>query len=359
MSGAVSEIAERIRSAAREGLKLRIRGGGTKDFYGNLPRGEPLETASLSGIVAYEPSELVLVVCAGTPLRDLEGELAGAGQMLAFEPPCFGDAATVGGCVAAGLAGPRRATAGGVRDAVLGARLIDGRGASLAFGGKVVKNVAGYDVSRVLAGSLGTLGVITEVSLKVVPRPQTEATLRFDLDENAALDSVNGWLGRPLPISASTWFADSLWLRLSGSEAAVRAARITLGGEAMDSQEAKAFWQSVREQRHDFFAGKDPLWRISVPPTTPSLQLRGAQLHEWSGALRWLRMTAPVDDIRAVAGNHGGHATLFRGGERSNGVFAPLAPAIAAIHLRLLNEFDPQGVFDRGRLLCEDQDAHQ
>lgn len=346
-----ASLVETIRAAAQARRPLCIRGGGTKDFYGNAPRGEPLDTRGLRGIVAYEPSELYVTAGAGTPLAELEAMLAGRDQMLAFEPPHFGAGATIGGCVAAGLAGPRRASAGtacgGVRDFVLGARLLDGRGQLLSLGGTVMKNVAGYDLARALAGSLGILGVILEVTLKVLPRPPAETTLRFGMDQPEALDRLSAWAGRPLPVSASVWHEGSLHLRLSGSHAALRAAKATLGGEEVAGG---AFWEDVREQRHPFFLSDAPLWRLSVPSTAAVAALDGPQLIEWGGALRWLRSSRPDSEIRAWAAAAGGHATLFRGGDCSGSVFTPLPPVLAAIHRRLKDEFDPAGIFNPGRM---------
>jgi glycolate oxidase FAD binding subunit len=354
MDAELQTLVERVLSAAAGRTALCIRGGGTKDFYGNPPAGDVLGTHGLRGVVAYEPSELVVTARSGTPLTDLEALLTGQGQMLPFEPPHFGAAATVGGCVAAGLAGPRRASAGttcgGVRDFVLGARMIDGRGQVLSFGGTVMKNVAGYDVARVLAGSLGILGVIVEVSLKVLPLPAAETTLRLELDEAAALGRLNEWGGQPLPLSASAWAAGRLWLRLSGAPAALQAARASLGGEEVDGA---SFWTEVREQRHPFFSGDAPLWRVSVPCTAGPLALGEEQMIEWGGALRWLRTSRPAAEIRSRSAALGGHATLFRGGERSQGVFTPLPPALAAIHRRLKTEFDPVGIFNPGRMYAE------
>ena len=258
MSEQVQAWSERIREASAQGRALRIRGGGTKDFYGRPVAGEVLDTTAHAGVVSYEPSELVVTVRAGTRLADVEALLAGSGQMLAFEPPHFGAGGTVGGCVAAGLAGPRRATAGGVRDFVLGAKLIDGRGDVLKFGGEVMKNVAGYDVSRFLAGSLGTLGLIVELSLKVLPRPVAEATLRFALDEATALHRLNQWAGQPLPLSASAWQDGVLHLRLSGAGAAVDAA-IDAMPEPQKSA-ARIEWEYAAEVRrdNDFVAGLAP-----------------------------------------------------------------------------------------------------
>ena len=345
---------ERVRAAALDGRPLRIRGGGSKDWYGGQPRGEILDTREYAGIVDYEPTELVITARCGTPLAEVETALAQHNQMLAFEPPYFGPDATVGGTVAAGLCGPRRATSGATRDFVLGARLLDGKGDVLAFGGKVMKNVAGYDVSRMLAGSLGTLGLLLEVSLKVLPRPFAEATLRFEMSEIEAIRRLNEWGGQPLPLSGSAWCDGVLALRLSGAEAAVEAAIASLGGAPMP--DAGAFWADVREQRYAFFAGGDPLWRLSVPSTTGALVLGGGQLIEWGGAQRWLRAegdAATAQAIRRTAQACGGHATLFRGGDKDVGVFQPLAPALARIHARMKDAFDPAHIFNPGRLMPE------
>jgi glycolate dehydrogenase FAD-binding subunit len=361
MDEAVTAIAERIRAAAAARVRLRIRAGGSKDFYGNSPRGAALDPRPIRGIVSYEPTELALAARCGTPLAEIEAALEASGQMLAFEPPHFGTAATLGGCIAAGLAGPRRASAGyaygGVRDYVLGAKLLDGRGQLLSFGGMVMKNVAGYDVARLLVGSLGILGVIVEVSLKVVPRLKAERTLRFALAQSAALRALNVWGGQPLPISASAWRDDTLWLRLSGSASAVAAAGQRLGGEALESDAATQLWQDLREQRDAFFGGEAPLWRLSLPCSAAAIELDGPQLIEWGGALRWLRSQQPAEQVRACARALGGHATLFKGGDRSGNVFTPLAPGIAAIHERLRTQFDPAGIFDAGRLYRDASDA--
>jgi glycolate oxidase FAD binding subunit len=353
----VMELAEQIRAAAGSGRAVCIRAGGSKDFYGNASRGEPLDPRGLHGIVDYEPAELFVTARAGTSLAALEATLAASGQMLAFEPPHFSGTATVGGCVAAGLAGPRRSssgfTYGAVRDFVLGASLLDGRGELLRFGGTVIKNVAGYDVARALAGSLGILGLITDVSLKVVPLPAAEATLRFALDAPQALARLCDWGGQPLPISASAWCGGLLHLRLSGAGAAVGAAVGKLGGEVLSQAEASNFWADVREHRHAFFAGELPLWRLSLPSTAPEFALGGEQFIEWGGALRWLRSTQAAAPIRARAQQLGGHATLFRGGDRTAGAFTPLPATLLAIHRRLKAEFDPAGIFNPGRLYPE------
>lgn len=353
MSAAPEALVEAVRAAAAARAPLCLRGSGSKDFYGNAPRGEPLDTRVWSGIVHYEPTELVVTARCGTPLAALEAALAERGQMLAFEPPHHGPGATVGGCVAAGLSGPRRASTGAVRDFVLGARLLDGQARTLAFGGEVMKNVAGYDVSRLLAGSLGTLGVILEVSFKVLPRPPEERTLRFELPEARAIESLNQWAGRPLPISASAWRDGVLNLRLSGAQAALRAAGEKLGGEALATDAAQAYWRGVREQTDAFFGGVAPLWRIALPSSAVPLGLVGETMIEWGGALRWLRTQAPAARVREVAARAGGHATLYRAAEKPDGAFAPLAPIALRMHRGLKAVFDPAGIFNPGRLYAE------
>lgn len=276
---AIAQFREQVRAAAENRTALRIRGGGSKDWYGGVPAGEVLDTRAHAGIVDYEPTELVITARCGTPLSDIEALLAERRQMLAFEPPHFGAGATLGGAIAAGLCGPRRASSGAVRDFVLGARMLDGRGEVLRFGGQVMKNVAGYDVSRLLAGSLGTLGLLLDISVKVLPQPFAETTLVFELGQEAAIRQLNVWGGQPLPISSSCWHAGLLALRLSGAQAAVEAARASLGGQPL--LEADAFWTNVREQRHPFFEGELPLWRLSLPPTASVLAL-GDQFIELS-----------------------------------------------------------------------------
>jgi glycolate oxidase FAD binding subunit len=348
----IEQLRQQVLGAAAAGTALRLRGGGTKDWYGQRLEGELLDTRIHRGIVDYEPTELVITARCGTPLAEVEAVLAASGQMLAFEPPHFGEGATFGGAIACGLSGPRRPSSGALRDFVLGSVLMDGRGELLTFGGQVMKNVAGYDVSRLLAGSLGTLGLMLEHSVKVLPIPMREITLRFEMDEVRALQRLNEWGGQPLPISASCWHAGALHLRLSGADAALNAAMQLLGGEV--APDARAFWNGLREQRHGFFQAGGAVWRLSMPSASAAVILRGVQLIEWGGAQRWLR----VDDeglgsahkIRSTVTAVGGHATLFRGGDKGCGVFQPLAPAIARIHQRLKAAFDPSGVFNPGRM---------
>lgn len=343
----VKELCERVAGAAARKARLRIRGGGSKDFYGGEPAGETLEMGAHSGIVAYEPKELVLTVRAGTPLVDVERALAAERQMLPFEPPHFGGA-TIGGTVAAGLSGPRRPYAGSVRDFVLGTRIVNGKGEDLSFGGRVIKNVAGYDVSRLMAGALGTLGAVTEISFKVLPRPPAEATLAFEMDDDAAIQQANRWAGQPLPLSATAWQEGVLRVRLSGAETAIEAAKKRMGGEQV--ADAEKYWSDLREHRLPFFGVGRALWRLSLPQTAEAFALSSPQLIEWGGGVRWVSADLDAFVIRSTVEKVGGHATLFRGGDKAVGVFHPLKPAILKIHRRLRLAFDPAGVFNPGRM---------
>ena len=353
----VRRYADRIRAAAGGGERLCIRAGGTKDFYGGPLEGKTLDVTGHAGITSYEPTELVITARCGTPLAELEQTLTAHRQMLSFEPPHFGAGATLGGCIAAGLGGPRRAANGlyygAARDFVLGCSLLDGRGDAQRFGGQVMKNVAGYDVSRLVVGSMGTLGLILDVSLKVLPMPMASGTLRFSLSEPDALAKLREWAARPLPVSATAWLAGELAVRLEGAVAAVDAACGKLGGEFMAADQAAPFWQSVREQTASFFAHPDPLWRLSVPSTALPLTLPGEQMIEWGGALRWWKTGADATTVRAIARAAGGHATLFRGADRAAGVFTPLDPVLARLHRNLKAAFDPAGVFNHARLYPE------
>ena len=349
----LDDLVAALKAAYAERTPLRIRGAGSKDFYGGMLAGEVLDVAGYRGIVAYEPTELYVTARCGTPLAEVEAALAEKNQMLAFEPPHFGGA-TVGGCVAAGLSGPRRMQAGAVRDFVLGVKLIDGTGQVLDFGGQVMKNVAGYDVSRLLAGSLGTLGLLAEVTLKVLPRPVAEQSLVFALDEAEAIARLNEWGGQPLPISAAFWSDGQLAIRLSGARAAVDAASRRLGGQNV-AVDAQNFWNAVREQTHPALTAPT-LWRLALPSTTPPLGLDGLQAIEWGGAQRWYAGDLDAASLRSAAEKAGGHAVLFRATESLRcleGAFAPLPPALLALHRRLKKSFDPAGILNPGRLYAE------
>ena len=369
MSEVLAQLQERVRAAAADHQPLRIRGGGSKDFLGESLQGEILDTRPLSGINSYEPSEMVVTVLAGTPLRELEAVLAAQGQCLAFEPPHFSPATTVGGMVAAGLAGPARASVGGVRDYVLGLQLINGRAEVLSFGGTVMKNVAGYDVSRLMVGAMGTLGLITEISLKVLPFAPCEATLRFEMGQAQALAQLHQWGAQALPLNASNWVQDEtssfLYLRLRGAVAAVEAACTmmqAMGGQRMDTASTANDWRACRDMQLPFFNPVNgmALWRLSLPQTTPPLALPFAQLIDWHGALRWL--WAPMNasaSVVAAAKAAGGSASVYWATDTAGQPTKPqpatlsdLAPATRQIHTRLKAEFDPEHIFNPGRLFA-------
>ena len=378
MEAQLNSLINAVRQAAADGRTLRLRGGGSKDFWGQSLTGEVLDTRAYQGIVSYEPSELVVTARCGTPLAELEAALAEKGQFLAFEPPHFGPDATVGGMVAAGLSGPSRATVGAVRDYILGARFINGLGEHLTFGGQVMKNVAGYDVSRLMAGSWGTLGLITEVSFKVLPVAPAEATLMIaGLAQGPALDLLHRWGGQPLPLNASAWMrdttaqpvADYLFVRLRGAVAAVQSAVVKMSADAvalgaqvhaMDNAEAAQDWRASTEQTLPFFDAPSAdacLWRLSVPQTAPVLDLPYAQYIEWQGAQRWLWAPASAAvTLRAMVQKVGGHATLFRASakdaeaDKDVGVNTPLDAVQQRIQQQLQKQFDPKGVFATGRL---------
>ena len=354
MESILQDFKERILA----GKPLRIRGGASKDWYGQTPQGELLDTRGYAGIVDYEPTELVITARCGTPLAEIDAALAERNQMLAFEPPHFGPGATVGGMIACGLSGPARQSVGAARDFVLGAVMMDGAGDVLHFGGQVMKNVAGYDVSRLLTGSLGCLGLILEVSIKVLPRPFATETRRFEMGQADAIRRLNEWAGRPLPISAGAWHGGVLTLRLSGAQAALDAAGGQLGGECLTPGHAALFWDDLREQRLPFFNAGDyaaaPLWRLSVPSTAAPIAIPGATdtLIEWGGAQRWL-LGPPASDasqVRALTAAVGGHACMFRGGDKEFGVFQPLPRPVEKIHRKLKASFDPNGIFNCGRM---------
>lgn len=383
MQATLHYFSERLRAASTSATPLRFRGGGSKDFYGQTLQGEVLDTRAYRGILSYEPSELVITVRAGTPMVEVQAALAEQGQCLPFDPPLF-SAATVGGMVASGLAGPARASVGTVRDFVLGVRMLNGQGQDLTFGGQVMKNVAGYDVSRLMAGSLGQLGLIAEVSLKVLPVAPAEATLMcVGLGQSQALGLLNQWGGQPLPLNASAWVhedtlpvaQDSLFVRLRGAVAAVEAAVVKMGAHVqalgaavtrMDNAQAMPDWQASGEQTLPFF-NQSPtldacLWRLSVPQTAPALSLQGLGLQdrpyiEWHGAQRWVWAPASqANALRALAHSVGGHAVLFRtstlhgDADKAVGVFSPLDAVQQRIQDQLKKQFDPAGVLNPGRI---------
>jgi glycolate oxidase FAD binding subunit len=347
----ITSLIEKIKHAAAHQQPLTICGSGSKNFYGGAPQGRPLNVSEYRGIINYAPAELVITARAGTSLKEIEQTLNAQNQMLAFEPPHFGEHTTLGGCIASGLSGPRRAYSGAVRDFVLGVTLLDGRGQQLKFGGQVMKNVAGYDVSRLMAGSLGTLGLLLDISLKVLPRPAAALSLRFEYNEADAIRQVNLWGGQSLPITASCWHNGLLTLRLEGTTRGVQAAHHKLGGETVSDD--AGFWRRLREHEAAFFQSATPLWRLSLPSTAAPLQFSDQQLIEWGGALRWLHSEADAHTIRSTASAAGGQATLFRGGNKNVGVFHPLPPALLAVQKKLKHTFDPHGIFNPQRMFNE------
>lgn len=344
----VQQFADTIRAAADAKRPLQIRGGGSKGFYGNSSSGDDLNVTTYRGIVSYEPTELVITARAGTPLADIESAMRDKGQMLGFEPPHFDGGATLGGCVAAGLSGPRRPYAGSVRDFVLGLRMLDGRGTDLHFGGQVMKNVAGYDVSRLIAGSMGTLGVILEVSLKALPLPPAELTLCREQSRTDAIAIMNAWAGQPLPVTGTCHVQKLLYVRLAGATSAVKAAAKKIGGEEVTN--AAEFWRNVRDHRDLFFSGVRPTWRISLQSTAPELELSGPQLVEWGGALRWIKTDDDAATVRKAASRADGHATLFRRGNPDVSTFHPLPETMMQLHRRIKQAMDPAGIFNPGRM---------
>lgn len=373
----VTAFREQILNAAKNKTPLSIEGGGTKSWYGNTNNYAKLDTRSYSGILEYQPEELVITACAGTPLKEIEAALKEKNQVLAFEPPHFGENATFGGAIAAGLAGPGRITVGNFRDFVLGARILDGKGQDLSFGGKVMKNVAGYDVSRLLPGSLGTLSLLLEASVKVLPKPAATTTLRCQLSQEKALKALNEWAGQPLPLSASCWIGSAkggdgeLTFRLAGAAAAVKAAiplmSSLVNATELNEEVAEDFWNNLREQKLSAFGnlGADQtLYRLALPAACGPIAISGANdeiILEWHGQQRWIK--APGNEatfaaIKAIANSHGGHATRFRQGANVDPSYQRFtllteqahSKALEAVQERLRSAFDPAGVFATKRL---------
>lgn len=349
------QLQQKIKHAFDQKTALCILGGNSKAFYGHAVSAETLSVAEHRGVLNYEPTELVITARAGTPLNEIERILDDNGQMLPFEPPAFTDKATIGGTIACNMSGPRRAYAGAARDFLLGCKIINGKGEILGFGGEVMKNVAGYDVSRLMAGALGTLGVLLEVSLKVLPKAEMEATQLIRSSNTDALEKIHQLSMTPLPISASSFHESVLRIRLSGAEKAVEAAINTIGGDSMDN--AGQYWHDLKEQRLDFFNTDKPLWRISLAsdvesPGLPADCENDDCLYEWGGALRWLKSHMPADTIQGAAAKLDGHATLFRN-HQQHSVFQPLTPGLLRIHKNLKQAFDPENILNPGKLYPE------
>lgn len=350
MADIAQQLQEQVLAAREQGQKLNIVGGGSKTFLG---RQADVETTDLNvgdhtGIVDYHPVELVLTVRAGTPLTEIEATLAEQGQALHFEPPRLGESDTIGGTLACNLSGPARPWSGSVRDQVLGVRLINGKGEHLKFGGQVMKNVAGYDVSRLQAGAMGTLGVMTEISLKVMPQPAATLTLVQDMAPEQVIHYMNARAAEPKPISAACWLDGKVYLRLSGARSAVEATAEKWDGTVLE--DGDGFWRQLRDQQLDFFAGKDPLWRFSVRSTATLPRLEGPWLIDWAGSQRWYRGAGEKPQLEQIARDAGGQVSLFRGGDRRGEVMHHQPDALAGLQKRLKHSFDPDGLFNPGRL---------
>ena len=340
------KLQERVTQALADGTALAITGGGSKSFYGAPVEGEPLELGLHTGIIDYDPAELVITLRAGCKLADVEALLAENGQMLGFEPLYLGENSTIGGAVASGLAGPRRAWSGGVREFILGAKILSGRGEIMNFGGRVIKNVAGFDVSRLMVGALGTLGVILEVSLRLIPCFETEQTLGF---EHGSSQEHTGWINalssKPIPLSASLWYAGRSTIRLSGSEQGVASAAQQLGGEVEQD-----IWSGLRRQEHEFFAAEGRILRLSLPQTCEQFLSQEIEMIEWGGALRWMRGDADLQALRQEVEKLNGSVCVYRGASVDTEIFQPLNKPMMALHRSLKSSFDPAGILNPGRL---------
>ena len=347
------QLIDEVRTAAQAGTAINIVGRGTKGFMGRTPTGQAISVDRHCGIVDYCPVELVITVRAGTSLEEIVTALDEHNQILAFEPPTFAGQASIGGTLACNLSGPARPWSGGIRDSLLGVRLINGKAEHLRFGGRVMKNVAGYDVSKLQAGAMGALGIITEVSLKVVPKPSANSTVVRDLEFGEAIEVMNRTAGKHSSLTGACWLDHKLYLRFSGAQSAVKQASVSCTGEVLESGDE--FWHALREMQLDFFQRSGPLWRFSLRSTSAHFRANEHWLIDWAGAQRWLRLAIDSKNVEresleqaAVAGN--GQAMLFRGGDRSNEVFHTPSDTGKKIHQRLKSAFDPDGLFNRGRL---------
>ncbi|MEO6974648.1 MAG: glycolate oxidase subunit GlcE [Gallionella sp.] len=341
-------LQQQVLDAFQNTTPLNIYGSGSKAFLGNAVQGQAIDVTGHTGIVEYDPRELVLTARSGTTLREIEAALSEAGQMLPFEPPHFGDDATLGGTIACALSGPRRPYSGSARDFVLGCKMLNGRGEILRFGGQVMKNVAGYDASRLMAGAQGTLGLLLDVSLKVLPRPAASITVTRVCSPEGAISSMCDLLGKPLPVDGTCFHGEQLYIRISGSAQAVQEARGKIAGDVLP--DADAFWHALREHQLPFFMRSGALYRIVVKPATPPLNIEGAWLLDWGGAQRWLYSNEEPASVRHRVAGVGGHVTVFRGGAQGDAIFQPLSGPLQTIHQRLKTSFDPKGIFNRGRL---------
>ncbi len=347
----VASLQQQVRAAVDRGTPLRLCGSGSKAFYGNPVDGDPLDLTGHAGIISYEPTELVLTARCGTPLREVEAALDEQGQHLSFDPPRFAAGGTLGGAVASGLSGPGRPWGGAPRDVLLGVHLLDGKAQVLRFGGEVMKNVAGYDISRLMAGAQGTLGILLDVSLKVLPRPAKTRTLVLEMNRAKALTRMRELCRQPVPLSGACHYKEQLYLRLSGSHASVNAWQRRIGGEPLAQH--TSFWQRLRDQDLDFFKRRETLWRLSLRPSTTRLACETQSLIDWAGGQRWVFSSAMPEEIRSEVAAAGGHAEVFRRGNGDSSSFQSLSPGLLTLHRRLKQRFDPEGLLNRGRLFDE------
>ena len=350
MTDIKKELVSQVQDAYQTRHPLQIKAGGTKHFYGRSINGETLSLLKHTGIVEYEPSELFITAHSGTPLKDIESAVEQQHQILPFEPPYFGTTATLGGMVAAGLSGPRRVSSGAIRDCILGTDIINGKGETLHFGGKVMKNVAGYDVSRLMCGALGTLGVLMTITLRLIPKPKCEKTIAISLNADEAINKMNALANTATPITATFYDGADLYLRIAGSTSTVKACIEELRGDSIDLNDV--FWKNIKEHTHKFFSTKHPLWRVSVPANTTPLHISGTYVMEWNGSLRWYATDASAEEVRTEAERAGGHASLFRGNTTQQ-VFHPLSQATQQIHHNLKQAFDPAGILNPGKMYAE------
>lgn len=351
-------LVETVKEAYAGKVALSIKGGGSKEFYGFPVQGETLDTTIHAGIISHEPTELVLTARAGTSLQEIEVKLAEANQMLGCEPLFISSNATFGGMLAAGLSGPRRPFTGSISDHVLGCKIINGKGEVLRFGGKVMKNVAGYDVSRLMVGALGCLGIILEATVRVLPQPGAERSFRFDITEDKIAVFINKLTGMGYPVSANVHDQKSLVVRFSAGVQEIENLGASLKQEfpyiEIAEEKRPRFWQELRDQNTEFFNTESDIWRLSVPADS-KLDVKGETLSEWNGAQRWLKTGAGAAAVFDSASKVNGSATLFRtsGSESVGSIFQPLSPALMNWHSRLKNAFDPSRILNPGRMYLD------
>ena len=343
-----AKICDAVSDAYQASQALHIQAGQSKLFYGNEPVGTVLNVSTHKGIIDYEPSELFITARCGTSLHEIESVLAEHNQMLPFEPPAFGSDATIGGTIACGVSGPRRPYAGAARDNVLGTHIVNGKGEYLRFGGQVMKNVAGYDISRLMCGSFGTLGIMLQISLKVIPAQPDEITLSIECNEHDAVSRMHEWMQTDLPITGTYFEANHLFVRIAGVEATLHKVKSILGGTQVS--ESEKFWHAVKEQQRDFFKKSDSLWRLVIPSNSPSLAENGECTLEWNGGLRWLKTDMNHNDVFSMAENLSGHATLYRAKNKPANCFQPLSSRVQSLQLNMKKAFDPKGILNPGRM---------